>query len=65
MQALKPSFRISRCAKWIDLQRVDVAASLAYVGSVVPTVTATLQTAILTTPVSESENLALRKMYFS
>lgn len=51
--------------KWIDLQRVDVAASLAYVGSVVPAVTTTLQTAILTTPVSESENLALRKMYFS
>lgn len=50
--------------KWIDLQRVDVAASLAYVGSVVPAVTTTLQTAILTTPVAELENLALRKLYF-
>lgn len=51
--------------KWIDLQRPDVAQALAYVGSVVPAVTAALQTQILTTPVSEFENLALRKLYFS
>lgn len=51
--------------KWIDLQRPDVAQGLAYVGSVVPAVTAPLQSAILTTPVAEAENLALRKLYFS
>ena len=50
--------------KWIDLQRADVISSLAYVGSVVPSVTGALQTAILTTPVSAEENLALRKSYF-
>lgn len=51
--------------KWIDLQRPDVASSLAYVGSVVPSVTGPLQTAILTTPVAAAENLALRRLYFS
>lgn len=50
--------------KWIDLQRADVISSLAYVGSVVPSVTGPLQTAILTTPVTAVENLALRKLYF-
>jgi len=50
--------------KWIDLQRADVASSLAYIGSKVPSVDATLQTAILTTPVTADENLALRKLYF-
>lgn len=50
--------------KWIDLQRADVASSLAYIGSKVPAVDATLQTAILTTPVTAEENLALRKLYF-
>ena len=51
--------------KWIDLQRADVGQGLAYVGSKVPSVTAALQTAILTTPVAAEENLALRKLYFS
>jgi hypothetical protein len=51
--------------KWIDLKRADVASSLAYIGSVVPSVTAALRTAILTTPVTTEENLALRKLYFS
>lgn len=51
--------------KWVDLERADVAQALAYVGSVVPAVTPALQTAILTTPVAEVENLALRKLYFS
>jgi len=50
---------------WIDLQRPDVATSLAYVGTVVPAVDAALQTAILTTPVSAADNLALRKLYFA
>ncbi|UCV00304.1 hypothetical protein [Acidovorax radicis] len=51
--------------KWIDLQRTDVAQGLAYVGSVISAVTTPLQAAILTTPVVEVENLALRKLYFS
>ena len=51
--------------KWIDLQRADVISSLAYVGSVVPSVTGPLQTSILTTPVAPAENLALRRLYFS
>ena len=50
--------------KWIDLKRTDVASSLAYIGTKVPAVDATLQTAILTTPVAVEENRALRKLYF-
>lgn len=50
--------------KWIDLQRADVASSLVYIGSVVPTLTAPLQTSILTTPVTIEENRALKKLYF-
>lgn len=50
---------------WIDLKRADVASSLAYVGTKVPAVDATLQAAILTTPVAAADNLALRKMFFS
>lgn len=51
--------------KWIDLKRTDVASSFAYIGSKVPAVTPAMQTAILTTPVTPEENLALRKLYFS
>lgn len=50
--------------KWIDLKRQDVAEALAYIGSVVPSVTTDLQIAILTTPVTQEENLALRRLYF-
>ena len=50
--------------KWIDLKRTDVAQSLAYIGTVVPSLTAALQTAILTTPVATEENRALRKLYY-
>lgn len=50
--------------KWLDLKRTDVASSLAYIGTKVPAVDATLQTAILTTPVAVEENRALRKLYF-
>ena len=50
---------------WIDLQRADVASSLAYVGTVVPAVDAAMQTAILTTPVDLVDNLALRKLFFA
>ena len=51
--------------KWIDLKRADVASSLAYVGTKVPAVDATMQAAILTTPVAAADNLALRKLYFA
>ena len=51
--------------KWIDLKRTDVASSLAYIGSVVPALTGTLQTSILNTSVTAEENRALRKSYFS
>lgn len=51
--------------KWVDLQRADVAQALAYIGSVIPAVDATLQASILTAPVAEHENLALRRLYFS
>ena len=51
--------------KYIDLKRTDVAQGLAYIGSVVPALTGAIQTAILTTPVSAADNLALRKLYFS
>lgn len=50
--------------KWIDLKRPDVAQALAVIGNFVPAVNAAMQTAILTTPVTAEENLALRKMYF-
>ena len=50
---------------WIDLKRPDVATSLAYVGSVVPAVDASMQAAILNTPVAPVDNLALRKLYFA
>lgn len=51
--------------KWVDLSRADVAQGLAYIGSVVPSVTAALQTAIVQAPVAAAENVALRKLYFS
>lgn len=51
--------------KWVDLQLAEVAQGLAYIGTVVPSVTPALQQTILTTPVLETENLALRKLYFS
>lgn len=51
--------------KWIDLRRPDVAQSIAYIASVVPSLTAELQDSILNTAVSPEENLALRRMFFS
>ena len=50
---------------WVDLKRADVAQSLAYIASVVPALTPAIISEILNTPVSLSENLALRKDYFS
>ena len=49
---------------WIDLQRADLVQAVAYIGTKVPAVDAALQTAILTTPVAEAENLALRRLFF-
>lgn len=51
--------------KWVDLKRPDVAQSLAYIGTKVAGVNGALQTAILDTPVTDTENMALRKTYFS
>ena len=51
--------------QWIDLKHPDVASSIAYIGTKVPALTAELQSAIFNTPVAETENLALRKLYFS
>lgn len=51
--------------EWLDLKLPELAQSVAYLGTKVPAVTAELQAAILTTPVAEAENLALRKLYFS
>jgi hypothetical protein len=50
--------------KWIDLQRADVASSLAYIGGIVAALTPAIQSAILTTPVAYDENAALKKLYF-
>ena len=51
--------------KWLDLKLPELASALAYVGTKVPSVTQELQQSILNTPVAETENLALRKLYFS
>ena len=51
--------------KWLDLKLPEIAQSVDYVASVVPAVTPEVKEAILTTPVAEHENLALRKLYFS
>ena len=51
--------------RWLDLKLPEIAQSVDYVASVVPAVTPELKEAILTTPVAEHENLALRKLYFS
>ena len=49
---------------WIDLQLADVQQAVAYIGTAVPSVDSALQSAILTTPVSLEDNLALRKLFF-
>jgi hypothetical protein len=53
-----------QCRKWIDLQRIDVGQAIDVLISK-SLATAELKTAILTTPVSAVENMALRKLYFS
>ena len=51
--------------KWLDLKLLEIASAVAYIGTKVPAVTPELQQSILNTPVAETENLALRKLYFS
>ena len=51
--------------KWLDLKLPEIASALAYIGTKVPAVTQELQQSILNTPVAETENLVLRKLYFS
>ena len=51
--------------QWLDLKLPEIASAVAYVGTKVPGVTPELQQSILNTPVAETENLALRKLYFS
>ena len=51
--------------KWLDLKLPEIASAVKYVGTKVPAVTQELQQSILNTPVAETENLALRKLYFS
>ena len=51
--------------KWIDLKRPDVAQALALISTKVSGVTPELIDAVLNTPVTQEENFALRKLYFS
>ena len=55
----------TQARKWLDLKLPEIASSVAYIGTKVPAVTQGLQQSILNTPVAETENLALRKLYFS
>ena len=50
--------------KWIDLKDSRVSASIDLIGSIVTNVVP-LKATILTTPVSYSDNIALRRAYFS
>jgi hypothetical protein len=50
---------------YLDLKRPEVAESLAYIGTVIPELTAELQEQIVTVPVQEAENNVLRKLYFN
>lgn len=51
--------------KWVDLKRPDVATGIdALIALGVAGVNAALKTAVLTTPVTTEENMALKKLYF-
>lgn len=50
--------------KWIDLSRDDVLQGINYLLSQ-SLITEEIKTAALATPVTDSENIALRKLYFS
>ena len=51
--------------KWLDLKLPELTQSVQYVASKVKAVTPEIVDSIMNTPVSENENLALRKTYFS
>lgn len=54
-----------QCRKWIDLKRADVPQGIdMLIAAGVSGVTPGLKEAILTTPPTSDENLALRKLYF-
>lgn len=50
---------------WVDLERSDVLDGLNYVASKVSALTPALVYSIMTTPVTEEENLVLKKLYFN
>lgn len=51
--------------KWVDLQRADVASGIdLLISKAISGVDGTLKTAVMTTPVAEHENSALRRLYF-
>ena len=51
--------------KWVDLKRPDVATGIdALIALGVAGVNAALKTAVLTTPVTTEENMALKRLYF-
>lgn len=50
--------------KWVDLRRPDVVAAIAAIRAVVPTLTEAMADEIVTKPVQEEENMALRMDYF-
>ena len=62
---VKASIANLQARKWIDLKGPDVARGLRIIGAVIPAVTPDLQQAILTKPVTDEENWALRKTFFS
>lgn len=50
--------------KWIDLSKPEVLQSMLYISTLFPALNEEKRNEIINTPVSEIENLALRKMYF-
>lgn len=62
---LQAILRDVQVRKWVDLKRPDVAEALLYIGSQITQVDGDMRTAILNTPVTAEENMALRKQYFS
>lgn len=52
--------------KWIDLKRADVSSAMdILLSKEIANMTPTLANTVLTTPVAEPENMALKKLYFS
>lgn len=51
--------------KWVDLKNTSTIQIISYITTKVPQVTEELSEFILNTPVSPSENMVLRKLYFS